>query len=312
MKQKPGFFVVRAKCYTARKTHKIRGFWHFLTIYEKNLNLDTERQFLVSGVQRKQDRLLSTKNIWPYNNVVRITAGRGRVIPRKMKERTMWPRNNNTGEIGVRSQVYPGIGSGNQWNFGGVSKNHAAEVGLFDSGFLECLVREKLPSNFATKCTRMRERKEFFVCQCKRHYVPCVLLLWIVRLNETWSWVNGEGQKCWEILRFHTALPSTIYEENMTRWRVQIELNCERQRGKNTQTLLCQRKMRCKFMGKKSCREESKESKIGVKAVHDYRPLDNAIKHLWGKKHMFRIFCFRIFKKVKIVCQWKIIKCWER
>ena len=60
---------------------------------------------------------------------------RGRVI-QLTESRSTWPKNaNDPGEIGASVYIWPK----NQWNFGGVSQNHAKEGGFFNSGFLECL-----------------------------------------------------------------------------------------------------------------------------------------------------------------------------
>ena len=83
---------------------------------------------LVSGAHA---RLLST---FDRTRVVRITS-RAAVGWFRWRSRTTWPK---TRIIPARLERAFTLAK-NQWNFGGVSKNHAAEVGFFDSGFLECL-----------------------------------------------------------------------------------------------------------------------------------------------------------------------------
>ena len=103
--------------YTARKTHIIRGFWH-----EKRMREKTWISYWCFG---KWCACATSLYRWPYTCSAHYVAGRGRVIPLKVTcHVTKNP--NNTGEIGV--SIY--IGKKNQWNFGGVSKNHAAEVGF--------------------------------------------------------------------------------------------------------------------------------------------------------------------------------------
>ena len=102
--------------YTARKTHNIRGFWH-----EKRMREKTRISYLCFG---KWCACATSLYLWPYTCSAHYVAGRGRVIPLKVTYHVI-KNPNNTGEIGA--SVYIGK---NQWNFGGVSKNHAAEVGF--------------------------------------------------------------------------------------------------------------------------------------------------------------------------------------
>ena len=83
---------------------------------------------LVSGAHA---RLLST---FDRTRVVRITS-RATVGWFRWRSRTTWPK---TWIILARLERAFTLAK-NQWNFGGVSKNHAAEVSFFYSGFLECL-----------------------------------------------------------------------------------------------------------------------------------------------------------------------------
>ena len=79
---------------------------------------------LVSGAHA---RLLST---FDRTRVVRITS-RAAVGWFRWRLRTMWPK---TRIIPARLERAFTLAK-KQWNFGGVSKNHTAEVGFFDSGF---------------------------------------------------------------------------------------------------------------------------------------------------------------------------------
>ena len=88
--------------------------------------------------------------LWPYTCSAHYVAGRGRVIP-LMVTYHVTKNQNNTSEIGA--SVYIGK---NQWNFGGVSKNHAAEVGFSIRVFWS--VRGS-----CQRKTRMRERFGFFM-----------------------------------------------------------------------------------------------------------------------------------------------------
>ena len=104
--------------YTARKTHNIRGFWH-----EKRMREKTRISYWCFG---KWCACATSLYLWPlfYTCSAHYVAGRGRVIPLKVTYHVT-KNPNNTGEIGA--SVYIGK---NQWNFGGVSKYHAAEVGF--------------------------------------------------------------------------------------------------------------------------------------------------------------------------------------
>ena len=73
----------------------------------------------------------------------------------RWRSRTTWPK---TRIIPARLERAFTLAK-NQWNFGGVSKNHAAEVGFSIRVFWS--VYGKLPSNFQRK-TRMREKFRFF------------------------------------------------------------------------------------------------------------------------------------------------------
>ena len=102
--------------YTARKTHKHSGFLAWKAHARKNPNL--------SGAH---ERLLST---FDRTRVVRITS-RAAVGWFRWRSRITWPK---TWIIPARLERAFTLAK-NQWNFGGVSKNHAAEVGFFDSVF---------------------------------------------------------------------------------------------------------------------------------------------------------------------------------
>ena len=105
--------------YTARKTHNIRGFWH-----EKRMREKTRISYLCFG---KWCACATSLYHWPYvrTRVVRITS-RAAVGWFRWRSRTTWPK---TRIIPARLERAFTLAK-NQWNFGGVSKNHAAEVGF--------------------------------------------------------------------------------------------------------------------------------------------------------------------------------------
>ena len=111
--------------YTARKTHNIRGFWH-----EKRMREKTRISYLRFG---KWCACATSLYLWPYTCSAHYVAGRGRVI--RWRSRTTWPK---IWIIPARLERAFTLAK-NQWNFGGVSKNHAAEVGFSIRVFLECL-----------------------------------------------------------------------------------------------------------------------------------------------------------------------------
>ena len=96
--------------YTARKTHNIWGFWH-----EKRMREKTRISYLCFG---KWCAWATSLYLWPYTCSAHYVAGCGRVIP--------WPK---TRIIPARLERAFTLAK-NQWNFGGVLKNHAAEVGF--------------------------------------------------------------------------------------------------------------------------------------------------------------------------------------
>ena len=108
-----GFLLYRLHC---QKNHNILGFWH-----EKRMREKTRFSYLCFG---KWCACATSLYLWQYTCSAHYVAGRGRVIPLKVTYHVT-KNPNNTGEIGA--SVYIGK---NQWNFGGVSKNHAAEVGF--------------------------------------------------------------------------------------------------------------------------------------------------------------------------------------
>ena len=103
--------------YTARKSHSIRGFWH-----EKRMREKTWISYLCVLVSGAHARLLST---FDRTCVVRITSWAA-VGWFRWRSRTTWPK---TRIIPARLERAFTLAK-NQWNFGGVSKNHAAEVGF--------------------------------------------------------------------------------------------------------------------------------------------------------------------------------------
>ena len=105
--------------YTARKTHNIRGFWHEKRMREKTRISYFSSCVLVSGAHA---RLLST---FDRTRVVRIMS-RAAVWWFRWRSHTTWQK---TRIIPARLEWAFTLAK-NQWNFGGVSKNHAAEVGF--------------------------------------------------------------------------------------------------------------------------------------------------------------------------------------
>ena len=103
--------------YTARKTHNIRVFGTE-SACAKN---PESHAYLCFG---KWCAWATSLYLWPYTCSAHYVTGRGRVIPLKVTYHVT-KNPNNTSKIGA--SVYIGK---NQWNFGGVSKNHAAEVGF--------------------------------------------------------------------------------------------------------------------------------------------------------------------------------------
>ena len=103
--------------YTARKTHSIRGFLARKGHARKKPESHT--CVLVSGAHV---RLLST---FDRTRVVHITS-RAAVGWFRWRSRTTWPK---TRIIPARLERAFTLAK-NQWNFGGVAKNHAAEVGF--------------------------------------------------------------------------------------------------------------------------------------------------------------------------------------
>ena len=103
--------------YTARNTHNIQGFWH-----EKRMREKTRISYLCFG---KWCACTTSLYLWPYTCSAHYVAGRSRVTFR-WRSRTMWPK---TRIIPARLERAFTLAK-NQWNFGGVSKNHAAEVGF--------------------------------------------------------------------------------------------------------------------------------------------------------------------------------------
>ena len=101
--------------YTARKTHNIRGFWH-----EKRMREKTWISYLCFG---KWCACATSLYLWPYTCSAHYVAGRGRVIPLKVTYHVTKNPNNTRLERAFTLAK-------NQWNFGGVLKNHAAEVGF--------------------------------------------------------------------------------------------------------------------------------------------------------------------------------------
>ena len=89
---------------------------------------ESHTDVLVSGAHA---RLLST---FDRTRVVRITS-RAAVGWFRWRSCITWPK---TRTIPARLERAFTLAK-NQWNFGGVSKNHAAEVGFSIQGFLECL-----------------------------------------------------------------------------------------------------------------------------------------------------------------------------
>ena len=100
--------------YTARKTHNIRGFWH-----EKRMREKTRISYWCFG---KWCACATSLYLWPYTCSAHYVAGRGRVIPLKVMYHVT-----KTRIIPARLEWAFTLAK-NQWNFGGVSKNHAAEV----------------------------------------------------------------------------------------------------------------------------------------------------------------------------------------
>ena len=111
--------------YTARKTHNIRGFWHEKRMREKP---ESHTDVFVSGAHA---RLLST---FDRTRVVRITS-RAAVGWFRWRSRTTWPK---TRIIPARLEQAFTLAKTSEIS-AELKKNHAAEVGFFDSGFLECL-----------------------------------------------------------------------------------------------------------------------------------------------------------------------------
>ena len=112
--QNPKTWVFCCTVYTARKTHNIRGFWH-----EKRMREKTRISYWCFG---KWCACATSLYLWPYTCSAHYVAGRGRVIPLKVT----WPK---TRIIPARLERAFTLAK-NQWNFGGVSKTHAAEVGF--------------------------------------------------------------------------------------------------------------------------------------------------------------------------------------
>ena len=100
--------------YTARKTHNIRGFWH-----EKRMREKTRISYLCFG---KWCACATSLYLWPYTCSAHYVA----VGWFRWRSRTTWPK---TRIIPARLERAFTLAK-NQWNFGGVSKNHAAEVGF--------------------------------------------------------------------------------------------------------------------------------------------------------------------------------------
>ena len=140
--------------YTARKTHNIRGFWHKKRMREKKPESHT--CVLVSGAH---ERLLST---FDRTRVVRITS-RAAVGWFRWRSRITWPK---TRIIPARLERAFTLAK-NQWNFGRVSRNHAAKVGFSIQVFF-LVFRGSCLATFNEKpeC----EKDSGFLCQCKRHY----------------------------------------------------------------------------------------------------------------------------------------------
>ena len=111
--------------YTARKTIAFGVFGTKSACAKKP---ESHTCVLVSGAHA---RLLST---FDRTCVVRITS-RAAVGWFRWRSRTTWPK---TQIIPARLERAFTLAK-NQWNFGGVSKNHAAEVGFSIRVFLECL-----------------------------------------------------------------------------------------------------------------------------------------------------------------------------
>ena len=103
--------------YTARKTHNIRVFWH-----EKRMCEKTRISYIDVLVIWCACATLST---FDRTRVVRITS-RAAVGWFRWRSRITWPK---TRIIPARLERAFTLAK-NQWNFGGVSKNHAAEVGF--------------------------------------------------------------------------------------------------------------------------------------------------------------------------------------
>ena len=106
------------KLYKLAKT-KIQKTWVFCcTVYTAR---KTRISYLCFG---KWCACATSLYLWPYTCSAHYVAGRGRVIPLKVMYHV------------TKNQIIPArlerafTLAKNQWNFGGVSKNHAAEVGF--------------------------------------------------------------------------------------------------------------------------------------------------------------------------------------
>ena len=101
--------------------------------------------------------------LWPYTCSAHYVAGRGRVIPSEgdSKTRIILARLERAFTLAKKL-----------WNFGGVSKNHAAEVGFSIRVFEECLGRSCLATfNEKPECEK---DSGFFMAMCKTgHFMLC-------------------------------------------------------------------------------------------------------------------------------------------
>ena len=113
----PTTWVFGCTVYTARKTHNIRGFWQ-----EKRMREKTRISYLCFG---KWCAWATSLYLWLYTCSAHYTSWAA-VGWFRWRSRTTWPK---TWIIPARLERAFTLAK-NQWNFGGVSKNHAAEVGF--------------------------------------------------------------------------------------------------------------------------------------------------------------------------------------